>query len=204
MRTLRISLVGMVILGLVASLSVAASAQEDEPAPVTFVTGTVVEQFDHPGPSDLEEGPPDSVRGWWVSAESYGLIEQVIEWSDPRLPSRHWMNLDLTFVMKESPELEGALAVTTSNLLEGPEGSWRGTGRAIEDLDDRYSLYEFTGEGVYEGLWAVLRVTPGMDTSGPWDHSYEGYIFEADPMVLPAPPESVATAGMQTFPESGE
>jgi|GEM_PF-2601417 len=189
-------------------LSPAAVADVEEPAPVTFVTGTVVEQFEHPGPGDREEGPPDPVRGWMVSAEKYGVIEQVIEWSDPRLPVRHWMNLDLTFVLKPSEEQgrapEGALAVTTSNLLEGPEGSWRGTGRAIEDADDRYGMYELTGEGAYEGLWAVLRTTPGMDTSGPWDHSYEGYIFEADPMGFPEPPESVATAGMQTFPESGE
>jgi hypothetical protein len=189
-------------------LSPPAVAHVDEPAPVTLVTGTVVEQFEHPGPGDREEGPPDSVNGWMVSAEKYGVLEQVIDWSDPRLPARHWMNLDLTFVLKPSEEQgrapEGALAVTTSNLLEGPEGSWRGTGRAIGDADDRYGMYELTGEGAYEGLWAVLRTTPGMDTSGPWDHSYEGYIFEADPMAFPEPPESVATTGIQMFPESGE
>ena len=183
----------------------AASAQEDEPAPVAFVTGTVVEQFDHPGASDLKEGPPDSVGGWLVSPESYGLIEQVIEWSDPRLPARHWMNLDLTFALKPSEEPvapEGALTVTTSNLLEGPGGSWRGTGRAIEDGEDRYSLHEFTGDGAYEGLWAVLRATPGMAAPGPWDHSYEGYVFEAEPMAFPEPPEPVDTKGVRTFPES--
>jgi len=108
-------------------LSPAAVADVEEPAPVAFVTGTVVEQFEHPGPGDREEAPPDSVRGWMVSAEKYGVIEQVIEWSDPRLPVRHWMNLDLAFVLKPSEEQgrapEGALVVTTSNLLEGPEGT---------------------------------------------------------------------------------
>jgi len=189
-------------------LSPAVVTDVEEPAPATFVTGTVVEQFEHPGPGDREEGPPDSVGGWMVSAEKYGVIEQVIKWSDPRLPESHWMNLDLTFVLKPSEEQRrapaGAMAVTTSNLLAGPEGSWQGTGRAIEDADDRYSLYELTGEGAYEGLWAVLRTTPGMDASGPWDHSYEGYIFEADPMAFPTSPEPVSTRGVQTFPESAE
>ena len=145
MRTLRVFLAGVVILVSVTCLAVAVLAQAEEPAPVTFVTGTVVEQYDHPGANDLEEGPPDDVGGWFVGSESYGVVEQVIDWSDPRLPSRHWMNLELTYVMKESQLPEGAAATTTSNLLEGPEGSWRGTGWAIEDLDDRYSLYDLTG-----------------------------------------------------------
>ncbi len=185
-------------------LSATLAEQDEEPAPVTFVTGTVVEQYDHPGANTIVEGPPHEVGGWLVGAESYGVIEQVIEWSDPRLPSQHWMNMNLAFILDpreaQGPP-EGAMAVTTSNLLEGPEGSWRGTGRAVEGLDHRYSLYELTGEGAYDGLWAVLRMTPGADASGPLDHSYEGYIFETDPMVFPAQPESVTTEGMQTFPE---
>ena len=204
MHTSRLSLAGAIILMLVGGLSAAAVAQDESPAPVTFVTGTVVEQYDHPGANDIYEGPPEDVRGWLVGAERYGVIEQVIEWSDPRLPPQHWMNMNLAFIFDpreaQGPP-EGAMAVTTSNLLEGPEGSWRGTGRAVEGLDDRYSLYELTGEGAYDGLWAVLRMTPGADASGPLDQSYEGYIFEADPMVFPAQPESVTTEGMQTYPE---
>jgi hypothetical protein len=197
MRAMRSTFTTMLMLGLLASPTVTLADQEDQPPPLVFVTGIVVEQFDHGG---QQGAPPASVRGWQVSPERAGLIEQVVEWSDPRLPSRHWMELDLTIVTLESPEPEGAMAVTTSNLLEGPEGSWRGTGRAIEDGDDRYSLYEFTGDGTYEGLWAVLRGTPGLDAHGPWDHSYEGYIFELDPMATPAPPKPVATQGVKTFP----
>ncbi len=89
-------------------------------------------------------------------------------------------------------------------LLEGADGSWRGTGRAVEDADDRFSQYALVGEGAYEGLYALIRGTPGMDTHGPWDHSYEGYIFEGELPLFPDSVEPITTGGMQTFPFPAE
>jgi len=195
MRMLRLSLAGTVILALLGGLSAITLAQDAEPAPITFVTGTVVEQIHHFEGEQGADVPPQAVRGYEITSRGVGVIEQLVDWSDPRLPSRHWINLNYTLVMKSPEDLEGAMAVTTSNLLEGLEGSWRGTGRAVEDDGDRYGFYELTGEGVYEGLWAWLRATPGMDVHGPWDQSYEGYIFEADPLLFPEAPVPVTTEG---------
>ena len=66
MRMLLLSLAWMVTLTLIAGLAAIAAAQE-EPAPVTFVTGTVVD----------DSTTEDEGRVTW---------EQTVEWSDPRLP----------------------------------------------------------------------------------------------------------------------
>jgi hypothetical protein len=68
MRTLRVSLAGTVILGLLASLSllaVAQTADEPESPTATYVTGVAV--------SEREGGD---------------YSEWEMDWSDPRLPSR--------------------------------------------------------------------------------------------------------------------
>jgi hypothetical protein len=197
MRTVSAFIVFMVLL---AGSAVGVTAQSDEPAPVAFVTGTVMEQYHHFEGEERDEWEPAHVRGFDITSGRVGVIEQLIDWSDPRLPERQWMNLSYTLIA-EPPDLTGgAMVVTTSHLLVGPDGSWHGTGRAVEDEDDRYSLYELIGEEAYEGLFAVLRTTPGEDTHGPWEHSYEGYIFEADPLPVPAPPEPATSEGMQVFP----
>jgi len=207
MRTLRVSLAGTVILGLLASLSVAVVAQDEEPAPVTYVTGTVVEQYSHDEQvgeqvMELDEDGPRFVRGYEVFRPDMSgggdLLEQHVDWSDPRLPTKHWVLLDYAAIFTEEPA--GAMNVVTSHLLEDADGSWRGTGRAVEDADARFSQYVLTGEGAYEGLYALLQGTPGMDAHGPWDHSYEGYIFEGTLPPLRDPVEPVTTEGMQTFP----
>jgi hypothetical protein len=207
MRTLRRSLAVTATLSLLASLPGASLAQEEEPAPVTVVTGTVVEQFDHieqEGWDERQEGGPRYVRGYEVVSGRGIVIEQDVDWSDPRLPRKHWVSLAYTIVYEPPEGGEGAMVVSTSHLLEGADGSWRGTGRAVEDADDRFSQYALVGEGAYEGLYALIRGTPGMDTHGPWDHSYDGYIFEGELPLFPDPVEPVTTGGMQTFPFPAE
>ena len=202
---------------LVASVSsVAAQTEEsapaEEPAPVTFVTGSTVRQIDHIE-SGWDEGAaagPGQVRGYEVlgpAANGRGsLVEQDIEWSDPRLPSKHWMSFDYHLIYKLPEGPEGVNSIVTSNLLVDEAGSWTGTGRAVEsdENDDRYSLYTLTGHGAYEGLYALLRGTPGMDARGPWDRQYEGWILEGQLPPFPDTPEPVTTEGMQTFPLPGE
>ncbi len=208
MRTLRMSLVGTVILGLLASLSLAVVAQDEEPAPFTFVTGTIVEQFgytegarvgeDEMGPGTHEQREEDGVL-----YERGVIIEQEVDWSDPRLPTTHWLRLDLA--IHGMDERDGlVMTVGTSHLLEGAEGSWRGTGRVIEDADGRLSQYVLSGEGDYESLYALLQGTPGMDAHGPLDYSYEGFIFEGQLPPFPDPVEPATWEGFQMFPFPAE
>jgi hypothetical protein len=182
---------------LVASLSLAVVAQDEEPAPVTFVTGTVIEQSNHQ--DDTEPDPPTYVRGFEIIAQrSAGLIEQSVDWSDPRLPSEHWLQVSYQMVYDWDEE-EGAVTTTTSHLMEDDAGGWTGSGRFVED-GDQYSFYALTGNGEYEGLYALLRGAPGVDSHGPWDIAYEGYIFEAEMLPFPAVPVPVETEGMQVIP----
>ena len=121
-----------------------------------FVTGTVVD-----GDATDDEG--------------IVAYEETVEWSDPRLPPTLRVN-GAWYVYGEVPEgLEelgpealtdmGVMVTEMNVLLYGPEGSWRGTGRALEwspdpDPDRHYSYYVLTGEGAYEGMHALLRGAP--------------------------------------------
>lgn len=201
MRTKRTPLIGAVVMGLLGSLSLPVMALDEPAAPVTFVTGEVVEQVEHLEVRDaaLAEEPaaaePRTLRGYEIiPGEGVPLlVEQVVAWSDPRLPAEQWLNVDYYLVTKLPESPEGAMAVTASLLLVGPDGTWRGSGRAVEDDADRYSFYELSGEGAYEGLFAFLRGAPGTDVHGPWDQSYEGYIFEGDALAIPEAPEPVTS-----------
>ena len=156
-----------------------------EEVPAAFVTGTVVD-----GDATEDEG--------------IVAYEQTVEWSDPRLPPTLRVN-GAWYVYGEAPAgleeagpealIDQGVMVTEMNvLLEGPEGSWRGTGRALEwspdpDPGRHYSYYVLTGEGDYEGMYALLRGAPDHDADGPWDEEYEGWIIEAEIPPLPEAPE---------------
>ena len=128
-----------------------------------------------------------------------GYVEhQEIAWSDPRLPSTHWIRMD--YAIHGTDESDGLMTVTSSHLLVVQDGSWRGTGWAIEAADDRYRTHELVGEGVCEGLSALLRGTPGTDAHGPWDLSYGGYIFEGTLPAFPEPAEPLDDEGVQHWP----
>jgi len=163
MRTLGVMLITIAVL--MGSTVGVAGQMNDELIPAVFVTGTVV------------DGTADETDGLVV-------YTQEIEWSDPRLPSMHRVHANW-YVSGESMA-DAVMTVEMSSLLEGPEGAWRGTGRAIETNDDRYSYYVLMGEGDYEGMHVLLRGVPGMDVNGPWDEDYEGWLFEAE---LPPPPD---------------
>jgi len=204
MRTLRMSLLGTVILGLLAIPSVTVLAQEEEPAPFAPVTGTVVEQsgYTSGARASAEEVGPGTHAQWeedGVLYEQGHLYEQRVSWSDPRLPAEHWVRMGLAGFGSDDPAT-GVMTVQTSHLLEGADGSWRGNGRVIEDADGRSSHYVLTGEGAYEGLYALLQGTPGVDAHGPLDYSYEGYIFEGELPPFPDPVEPATWEGFQMFP----
>lgn len=183
MRTILAAAFALVLL---LGTSVGVTAQMNtEQIPATFVTGTVGE------------------GGSATESEGTVAYEQIVEWSDPRLPSTLRVT-GVWYVYGEVPAgLEEAgpealvdlgVMVTEMNVrLDGPEGSWRGTGRALEwspypDPGRHYSYYVLTGEGPYEGMHVLLRGAPDHDANGPWDEQYEGWIIECASPPLPEPP----------------
>jgi hypothetical protein len=211
MRTLRLSLAGTVILTLLGGLSVAVVAQDEEPTPITFVTGTVAEVYGY-DVDDEAEGDLSShdIRGYEVMTQSGGPLRQVVEWSDPRLPTDLWLAVGYTLIAIEVG-IDGAMNAAWQSLLEDQEGRWRGTGRSVQGADQKYSLYVLTGEGAYDGLSVLLRGTiPDDEEAGllhahaPWDMAYEGYIFEAELSPLPDAPAPLTTGAFQLWPVPNE
>lgn len=172
---------------------------DEEPTPFAPVTGSVIGQTGYTSGGGIRDGEtqPGLHVEWEEGGVTYGqgiIIEQQVEWSDPRLPTEHWVWLDYTAYGSDDPE-SGVMTVRTSNLLAGADGDWRGTGRAFETEDDRYSYYELVGDGAYEGLHAFLRGAPGKDAHGPWDWSYEGWILDGEPQAFPEPAEPATWEG---------
>ena len=182
MRTPSLALLAVALL-IGATGSVAAQMNKEE-VPAAFVTGTVTD----------DTATEDEGRVTW---------EQTVEWSDPRLPPTlraeaiWYIYGDVPAGLEdEEPEVidDYLVMVTEMNvLLDGSEGSWRGTGRAIEqgvgtDPDRHYSYYVLEGDGAYDGMHALLRGAPGHDANGPWDEEYEGWVVESELPPLPELP----------------
>jgi hypothetical protein len=174
MRTLRLSLVGTVILALLGGAGGAMLAQEgSEGSAVAHVTGTITDTFfdDSTGEVIYEAGDIHLATG-------VTYIE-TNEWSDPRLPAEKKMVLDFTTYPYEG----GRLMVTrTSIRMDDTDGSWVGTGVGLAYPDGTSSGRDvLVGAGAYEGLFAVLDCGADM--------ACDGYIFEGG---MPAQPDAVA------------
>ena len=179
-----------VAVALVFGSTVAVTAQMNkETIPAVYVTGAVVGDTN-------DTATEDQGRASW---------EQTVEWSDPRLPST--LKAEATWYIYgdvppglagEEVEVEAiedyfVMVTEMSIVLDGTEGRWHGTGRAIEqgagpDPERHYSYYVLEGDGAYEGMHALLRGAPGHDADGPWDEQYEGWIVESGLPPLPEPP----------------
>ena len=177
---------------------------QEEPAPVTFVTGTVAEV--HGYDEGATEPASHDLRGYEVMTQS-ALIREVVEWSDPRLPTDLWLAAGYTLISTGEDEFDGAMNTAWQSLVEDEEGRWHGTGRSVQGADEKYSLYVLTGEGAYEGLSALLRGTTPDDMEagllhahGPWDMAYEGYIFEAELTPFPDEPALLTMGSYQLWP----
>jgi hypothetical protein len=170
MRTLRLSLAGMVMLALLGGLGGVTLAQEDtDGAKVTHVTGTRVSAVE------------DAIDEWWEAdgiGHGRGLhATETIEWSDPRLPSE-------LQIMQNIDALGQEAVVTGATLLEGPEGYWTGEFTAYCDPDsDCHGMNTITGHGAYAGLFAVFR---GFWADGPGsDWVFDGVIYEGEALPMP-------------------
>ena len=188
MRTLRLSLVGAVILTLLGGLGGAAMAQDDEEEVfgATHVTGTT------PMLRNTDDGTP-TFKDAGLAIYGEAQVREV-EWSDPRLPSsmRLTQNLDAYFV--DSDEVGVAIALVQNVRLDGPDGAWTGTAYGLLEGTEANTypqtvLMVLEGEGAYEGLSAMFRTVyeepPAEGEPADWD----GYILEGEMTPLPEPPE---------------
>jgi hypothetical protein len=182
MRTLRLSLVGTVILMLLGGTFVTVVAQSDEEAGlVTPVTGT---RLSVTTDTSQEEW---SVEGTVGHARIFKAHE-VVEWSDPRLPADKYgvMNFDMYNIgeMRETP-------VAGTTLLQDEGGYWTGTFTGFYDQDGLgHGMDILTGHGAYEGLFATLHGSSPDDPESSADQmAWEGLIYEGEMPPMPEPME---------------
>jgi hypothetical protein len=178
--------VAIITVALLAGSAVGVAGQSEGEAPTfTFVTGKVMK--DSSPQDDREEtwmdGSVVHVLGW--------RVERSIDWSDPRLPSEMVSRMNVDTYLAEDDIVQ---TFAETYRLEGSEGVWTGTGRALamEHGHEADWLMVLTGEGAYEGMHALLRGEPGHDANGPWDERYEGWIIEGEVPPLPDPIEPPA------------
>jgi hypothetical protein len=157
-------------------MAVAAQEDEQEPPTATYVTGVAV--------SEREGG---------------GITEWEMDWSDPRLPSRMLVRFNTEAAQGIHPDGSGVTArIAVAMRLEGPEGSWSGTGHILawtlvpesgeepQDTRTEVQMLVLDGEGDYEGLSATLTGTGGGDAP-----ALEGFIFE-NALAMPDPIEQTS------------
>jgi len=192
MQTLRLSLVGTVMLMLLGGLGGAVMAQdaEDTGIAATHVTGTTTAN------RTVHMATYTHGDGFAHNTGYEGVYERDIDWSDPRLPSlmRSAENWDWYSVGDTSDQINGAMSLVQNVRLDGPDGAWTGTVYGLLEETKPVETYPQTvlmvlgGSGAYEGLSAMLRTTyaepPAMGTIPDW----EGYIFEGGMTPMPEAP----------------
>jgi hypothetical protein len=183
---MRMLCVAIITVALLAGSAVGVAGQSEGEAPTfTFVTGKVMK--DSSPQDDREEtwmdGSVVHVLGW--------RVERSIDWSDPRLPSEMVSRMNVDTYLAEDDIVQ---TFAETYRLEGSEGVWTGTGRALamEHGHEADWLMVLTGEGAYEGLSAMLvretvRGDPDRDEI---DHTLmKGYVVEGE---LPPMPDPIA------------
>jgi len=185
MRTLRLSLVGTVILVLLGGLVVTTVARTDGS---TRVTGSVLGVG---GDQSAGESTEEGVVGEdWVGHVRGQRPVVTFEWSDPRLPSEAQMvgNYDAYGYAADGDV--GVVVLTNTWLLEDPDGSWTGpwTGWCDEQWLCQGTV-TLTGHGAYAGLYAVLTERPQEEADGAVTKVLEGAILAGEMTPIPEPLE---------------
>ena len=185
MRTLRLSLVGTVILTLLGGLSSATVARSDGS---TRVTGSVVGVGGDPSAGEYtEEGV---VGADWIGHVRGQRPLVTFEWSDPRLPSQAEMVGNYDAYGYQADGDVGVVVLTNTWLLEDPDGSW--TGPWVGWCDDQWLCHgtvTLTGHGAYEGFHAVLTERPQEEADGVITKVLEGAILAGEMTPIPEPLE---------------
>ena len=177
MHTLRLSLVGTVLLLLLGGLGGAVSAQDPEAATWTHVTGSTVEG----------EWTADMTPARWEDSVEFRPTRSqtfTVEWSDPRLPGTMQVQQDVVLHHGDMTSYSDFMFVFADSVrLEDADGAWVGSGRGVNGSDGTIILYELTGEGAYEGLSALFDRAFDPDTMAV---GFDGFIFESELPSVPA------------------
>ena len=195
MRTLRLSLVGAVILVLMSSMSLVTLAQEDDDGvAATHVTGTTSS-----GNRTIHRATYEIADDFSHNTGYGGVYERDVEWSDPRLPSLMRLSENWDFYgIGGSDEINGAISLVQSVRLDGPDGAWTGTAYGLLEETKPVETYPQTvllileGEDAYAGLSAMLRTVYDEPPAGGEIPDWEGYIFEGGMTPIPEAPEPPA------------
>ncbi len=184
MRTLRVSLIGTVVVMLLAGLAGTAVARTDGSA---RVTGSELYSMAGSYPEFSEDG----VLGedWIGHGRGMGST-QKIEWSDPRLPSEVQSVTNFEAYGSEVDGDVGAVVINSMWLLEDSDGTWIGPWTGWCDDQDRcQGMVVLTGHGAYDGFYTVLTERLEEDADGTATKVFEGAILAGEMPPLPAPPE---------------
>ena len=195
MRTLRLSLVGAVILVLMSSMSLVTLAQEDDDGvAATHVTGTTSS-----GNRTIHRTTYELADDFSHNTGYGGVYERDVEWSDPRLPSLMRLSENWDFYgIGGSDEINGAMSLVQNVRLDGPDGAWTGTAYGLLEETKPVETYPQTvllileGEDAYAGLSAMLRPVYEGPPAGGEIPDWEGYIFEGGMTPIPEAPEPPA------------
>jgi hypothetical protein len=188
MRTLRLSLVGTIILALLGGLTATVIARTDGSIKVT---GSMMSSGSTGSPEFSEDGTLG--EDWVGHGRGMDWLAQV-EWSDPRLPSEVQSVVNFEAYGSEADGDVGVVVANNTWLLEGQDGSWSGswTGRCDADGDHCRAMVILTGHGAYEGFYAVLTEQPQEDASGTVTQMFEGAILAGEMPPVPEPLEPFA------------
>lgn len=173
MRTIRLSLVGTVILSLLGGLGAAAVvAQSDEgsvegPSPATHVTGTRAFTEFSEGLTDATEGDLEESYDW--------RADYVMEMSDPRVTGTLTLLGDYVEMQETGPR-DSAVGQGPVRLVNDG-GTWSGTwSRAAHPPCGVHTYVWLFGEEAYEGLtfWS-MQCSHQEESTG--EIPIEGVIF---------------------------
>jgi hypothetical protein len=181
MRTVRLSMAGALILGLLGGIPAVTVAQSD--APATTESALLSDTMPYPIVTDPTPYIFEEDR---VLVRDYGF-GGTIDTGDPRLSGESWA------IWNDDRHLDSQGSVVAGLIgIDNELGSWRGTFRGYTTANNAriYLLSELAGEGAYEGLSAILFQ---LDNGSGFD--LEGMVYPGELPPFPdAPGAEVAAA----------
>ncbi len=181
MRTLRLSLVGTVILTLLGGLGAAVVAQDESAVPGGATPFTLTATTTFMG------GPPPELVDDVLQTRGF-TMEWLAEASDPRLNGDGVTTANVDAYQHADPLAGGGPEVAWGTVsIDNAEGAWSGpyAGLGVPDQSRETITWWLTGEGAYEGLGAfVEQVAHPEMVDGAYIVKTEGWIL---PGAVPGP-----------------
>jgi hypothetical protein len=176
MRTLRLSLVGTVVLALLGGTFAVALAQTDSETEGSDASAVLSFTAPYGTQTDLGTAVADEDRSGYRDA-AYTVR---FETGDPRISGEMWTLHN----WERYRDSQGATIVGLAG-IDGEAGAWQGTFHGYASPGDKYLAYQvdLAGEGAYEGLSAMLFMT---DNGSSFD--VEGMVFPGELPPLPERP----------------